>query len=49
MADASISSGEMLLNGKTRGGAAIVDGFRYHYFMVQANVDLNGGPHADIC
>ena len=48
MADASISSETLLLNGKTRGGAAIVEGFRDDYFMIQADVDLNSGTYADI-
>ena len=48
MADASVSSETLLLNGKTRGGAAIVEGFRDDYFMIQADVDLNSGTYADI-
>ena len=49
MADASIVSGELLVTGSTRGGEAIIDTFRGDgSYMVQVDVKLNSGTHADI-
>ncbi len=46
--DASISSGELLVQGQTRGGEAIVEGFSDDAYMVKLDVDLNSGTHADL-
>ena len=46
--DASISSGELLVQGQTRGGEAIFKGFADDAYMVKLDVDLNSGTHADL-
>jgi len=47
-ADASLSSGALLLNGKTRGGEVAVAGFADDDYLIQAMADLNSGATADI-
>ncbi|MHC5112196.1 MAG: RHS repeat-associated core domain-containing protein [Planctomycetota bacterium] len=48
LADASISSGTLLVNGSTRGGDAIVSNFTDDDYMVEVDADLNSGNDADI-
>jgi len=48
LADASLSSGELLVQGSTRGGEAIVENFTDSDYMVQADVKLNSGANADL-
>ena len=48
LADTSISAGEMLVTGGTRGGVAVVDRFSDDDYMVEPNVDLNSGSEADV-
>ena len=48
LADASISAGELLVQETTRGGEAIVLGFKDDDYMLQADVKMNSGTDADL-
>jgi hypothetical protein len=48
LAESSISSGELLVEGGSRGGEAVIEGFSDDDYMLQADVKLNGGETADI-
>ena len=48
LADASIVSGELLVQESSRGGEAIMTGFNDDDYMVQADVKMNSGTDADL-
>jgi len=48
LADASIVSGELLVQESSRGGEAIITGFNDDDYMVQADVKMNSGTDADL-
>ncbi|MEK6675043.1 MAG: RHS repeat-associated core domain-containing protein, partial [Planctomycetota bacterium] len=47
-ADVSLSSGQLLVNGATRGGEAVVEKFTGGDYLVQVVVDQNGGTKAEV-
>ena len=46
--DASVSSGQLLVAGSTRGGEAIIENFNEDDYRVQVDVALNSGDDAEI-
>ncbi|MEK6674488.1 MAG: RHS repeat-associated core domain-containing protein [Planctomycetota bacterium] len=47
-ADVSLSSGQLLVNGATRGGEAVVEKFTGGDYLIQVVVDQNGGTKAEV-